>query len=204
MNSNDFLCSSNIESLFAECERLSEIAKRKTSIIAQRKQEFDKFQSEKRLFEQKASLFNDQQVVQEKDTEINYLQTQLRIKEEENVKLKAEIKLMRIEKKGGADPQEDQEMAELTKKVQQLTYQLKRAEDQIKSKQVDLEKECYYKFRNDIKGRLAFVDKMLDFNKLSNEVNGVAPKKKPINFFQKIGKAIIEDGQLAHEHFASS
>lgn len=88
MNSNDFICSSNIEQLFTECERLSEIAKRKTAIIAQRKGEFDKFQAEKKLFEQKAALFNDQQVVQEKDTEINYLQNQLRIKEEENLRLK--------------------------------------------------------------------------------------------------------------------
>lgn len=33
-NSNDCNCLINIEKLFAECERLSEIAKRKTAILA--------------------------------------------------------------------------------------------------------------------------------------------------------------------------
>ena len=77
MNSNDFTCSSNIEKLFAECERLSEIAKRKTAIIAQRKKEFEKFQVEKRKFEQDAASFNgavaDQQALKDKDSEIQYL-----------------------------------------------------------------------------------------------------------------------------------
>ena len=95
MNSNDFTCSSNIEKLFAECERLSEIAKRKTAIIAQRKKEYEKFQNEKRKFEQDAAQFNgaiaDQQALKDKDAEIEYLTSQLRKKEDENTKLKAEI-----------------------------------------------------------------------------------------------------------------
>ena len=39
---------------------------------------------------------------------------------------------------------------------------------------------------------------------LADEVTGKAPKKKELNFFQKIGKAIIQDGELASEHFAAS
>jgi hypothetical protein len=81
------------------------------------------------------------------------------------------------------DPQEANEISELNKKVEMLTYQLKRAEETIHNKTVDLEKEVYHRYKGDIKGRLRFVDKMLDFTKLTNEVTGVAPKKKPLNFF---------------------
>lgn len=122
--------------------------------------------------------------------------------------MRADIKLLAMDKSPGklnsGDPQENDEISELNKKIEMLTYQLKRSEEQLKSKEVDLEKVAYQRFRNDIKGRLRFIDKLMDFNKLSNEVNGVVPKKKPLNFFQKIGKAIIEDGQLAHEHFTAS
>ena len=48
MNNNDFNCSSNIEKLFKECERLSEVAKKKTAIINHRKMEYEQFLVEKK------------------------------------------------------------------------------------------------------------------------------------------------------------
>ena len=56
-----------------------------------------------------------------------------------------------------------------------LTYQLKRSDANMKKKQIDLEKEVHTRFKDDIKGRLKFVDKVLDFQKLSNEVLGKVP-----------------------------
>lgn len=74
MNNNDFNCSNNIEKLFEECDRLSEIAKRKTAIIAQRKSEYQKFQVEKKKFEQEMGGMPDPQILKQKDQEIDYLQ----------------------------------------------------------------------------------------------------------------------------------
>ena len=82
-----------------------------------------------------------------------------------------------------SDPQENNQISELNKKIEELTYQLKRAEATISSKVVDLDKEVYSKYNRDIKGRLGFINKLLDFHKLSDEVTGKVPKKKPLNFF---------------------
>lgn len=66
--------------------------------------------------------------------------------------------------KNGQDPQENGNVInDLNQKIDQLTYQLKRSEEQLKSKEIDIEKEAYTRFKGDIKGRLRFVDKMLDF-----------------------------------------
>lgn len=103
------------------------------------------------------------------------------------------------------DPQENnQVIAELNKKIEILTYQLRRAEGQSTNSNMALEKQAYNEFNRDIKGRLRFVNKLLDFQKLADEVAGKNPKKKELNFFQKIGKSIIQDGELASEHFAAT
>jgi hypothetical protein len=51
INGNDSSCCSNIEKLYGECERLSEICKKKTTIINQRKKEYERFQRDKRELE---------------------------------------------------------------------------------------------------------------------------------------------------------
>jgi len=82
------------------------------------------------------------------------------------------------------DPQENnQVIAELNKKIEILTYQLRRAEGQSTNSNMALEKQAYNEFNRDIKGRLRFVNKLLDFQKLADEVGGKNPKKKELNFF---------------------
>lgn len=142
MNSNDFNCSSNIEKLISECDRLSEIAKRKTAIISQRKKEFEKFQTEKKKFEQETAAFNgaivDQQTLKQKDNEIHYLQSQLAKKDDENSKVKVEMEKLLLDQmnsidtmknKGGVDaldggdPQESSQIiTQLNKKIEILQY----------------------------------------------------------------------------------
>lgn len=100
VNGNDTNCSHNCEKLWIECERLSEIAKKKNTIINQRRKEYERFMREKKAFEDEkkkgganvgASTGISETDMKAKDAEIAYLEAQLRKKEEENVKLKKDI-----------------------------------------------------------------------------------------------------------------
>jgi predicted RNase H-like nuclease (RuvC/YqgF family) len=99
INGNDSQCCSNIEKLYGECERLSEICKKKTIIINQRKKEYERFQRDKRELEEmknkaqggaNASMASESDL-KAKDAEIAYLEATLRKKEDENQKLKKDI-----------------------------------------------------------------------------------------------------------------
>jgi hypothetical protein len=93
INGNDAQCCGNIEKLYGECERLSEICKKKTTIINQRKKEYERFQRDKKELEEmknkasgggvNASMISETDM-KAKDAEIAYLEATLRKKEEEN------------------------------------------------------------------------------------------------------------------------
>lgn len=80
--------------------RLSEICKKKTTIINQRKKEYERFQRDKKELEEmknkasgggvNASMISETDM-KAKDAEIAYLEATLRKKEEENQKLKKDI-----------------------------------------------------------------------------------------------------------------
>ena len=99
VNGNDTSCTNNCEKLFSECTRLSEIAKKKNTIINQRRKEYERFMREKKNFEDEKKKGGNvgggsgisETDMKAKDAEIAYLEAQLRKKEEENVKLKKEI-----------------------------------------------------------------------------------------------------------------
>jgi hypothetical protein len=44
---NDYNCSANLEKLFLECERLSDIAQQKSTLLEQQKEELERFEKEK-------------------------------------------------------------------------------------------------------------------------------------------------------------
>jgi len=154
INGNDAQCCGNIEKLYGECERLSEICKKKTTIINQRKKEYERFQRDKKELEEmknkaaggagagtNASMISETDM-KAKDAEIAYLEATLRKKEEENQKLKKDIErvlqdqMQTLEKIKDADavqPQGDldqlyQQISDLKKKNDTIQFQLNRAE----------------------------------------------------------------------------
>lgn len=157
INGNDATCCTNIEKLYGECERLSEICKKKTTIINQRKKEYERFQRDKKELEDmknKASgggsgvnmSMISETDMKAKDAEIAYLEATLRKKEEENQKLKKDIErvlqdqMQTLEKIKDADQigsQGDvdnllQQITELKKKNDTLQFQLNRTEREKK------------------------------------------------------------------------
>lgn len=131
INGNDTNCTCNCEKLWAECERLSEIAKKKNTIINQRRKEYERFMREKKNFEDEKKKAggdflgggNDR----EKDAEIAYLEAQLRKKEEENKKLTKDLERVILEQKETLEKMRDADNAF----IGQNSSQLNRLQDEI-------------------------------------------------------------------------
>ena len=91
----------NIEKMFAECQRLAKVAESKGAIIKERQVEFEGFQAEKKNFlennKEVGNLVELQQELKSKDAEIAYLEAQIRKKDDENIKLKAEKEMLLID-----------------------------------------------------------------------------------------------------------
>lgn len=88
------LIKSNVEKLFNECQRLA-------NIIQERENEYEVFQTEKKSFlesnQDVGKLVELQQDLKSKDAEIAYLEAQIRKKDDENIKLKAEKEMLLID-----------------------------------------------------------------------------------------------------------
>lgn len=89
---NDAACCSNIEQLIAECIRLSDVAASNRKVLMTRQKEYEKFQLEKKQFDA-SNVIKLQSELREKNTEISYLESQLKDKDEIIKKLKREIAL---------------------------------------------------------------------------------------------------------------
>lgn len=89
---NDYNCSANLEKLFLECERLSDIAQQKTNLLNEQKKELEAYEKDKTTLDDAktamTSLLQAQQDLHAKDAEIEYLKAQLKKKDEENKALK--------------------------------------------------------------------------------------------------------------------
>merc|ERR1712167_152175 len=89
---NDYNCTANLEKLFLECERLSDIAQQKTTLLNEQKRELEAYDKEKAALDDAksatAGLLEAQRGLQEKTEEVEYLRGLLAKKEAENKALK--------------------------------------------------------------------------------------------------------------------
>ena len=114
INGNDSNCVNNCEKLWSECERLSEIAKKKNTIINQRRKEYERFMREKKNFEDEKKKSGGNfggGSNEEKDAEIAYLEATLRKKEEENKKLTKDLERVILEQKETLEKMRDADNA---------------------------------------------------------------------------------------------
>ena len=158
INGNDGNCNNNCEKLWSECERLSEIAKKKNTIINQRRKEYERFMRDKKNFEDEKKKSGDFGLGgsndREKDAEIAYLEAQLRKKEEENKKLTKDLERVILEQKKTLEQMQDadnafigqnsnqlsdyqDQIAVLKRENQVLEFKLERAEKDVKQAVAD-------------------------------------------------------------------
>ena len=173
---NDYNCTQNLEKLFLECERLSDIATQKTNQLTEMQKELDALKKDKSSSGDAKSAA--EQLKQQK-LEIDYLKVQLQKKEEENKVLKEDK--ARILK---------EQMATLNK------IQTHAAIDSVDGtfRIEDLDRVIYEAFNNDLPKRLDFIAKILDWQRFSAVARGLADAE-PYN-------PEVQDGELACEHFS--
>lgn len=82
---NDYNCSQNLEKLFLECERLSDIATQKTNQLNEMKKELDALKKDKGS---SGATGSSSEELKQAKLEVEYLRVQLQKKEEENKALK--------------------------------------------------------------------------------------------------------------------
>lgn len=87
---NDAQCCTNIEQLISECMRLSEVATGYQKTLIMRQKEYEKFQQDKKSFDA-SNVIKLQSELREKNTEISYLESQLKDKDETIKKIKREM-----------------------------------------------------------------------------------------------------------------
>lgn len=160
---NDYNCTANLEKLFLECERLSDIAQQKTNLLNEQKKTLESYEQDKTAMDDAktamTSLLQAQHDLQARDTEIAQLKTQLRKKEEENRALKEDK--ARILK---------EQMATLNKISSQAAGERPEGQFQLE----DLDRVIFDAFNNDLKKRLDFVGRILDWQRYGEVARGAA------------------------------
>jgi hypothetical protein len=179
---NDYNCTSNLEKLFLECERLSDIAQQKTNMLNEQKKEIEAHEKDRASMghakEAQESLQKVQKELQSKNAEIDYLKAQLKKKEDENRALKEDK--ARILK---------EQMATLNKIQSQAAGG--GPEGTFRIEQLDT--VVHDAFNNDLTRRLDFMAKMIDWQRFGAVAQGAADAD--------LYDPEVQDGELAGEHF---
>lgn len=179
---NDYNCSANLEKLFLECERLSDIAQQKTNLLNEQKKELEAFERDKGAAgDARAAmdgLAEAQAELAAKDAEVEQLRAQLKKKEAENRALKEDkARILR------------EQMGTLNKISSQAAGD--RVDGQFRIE--DLDKVIFEAFNKDLKKRLDFVGRVLDWQRFGDVAQGAAD--------QEAFNPEVQDGELAGEHF---
>lgn len=125
-----------------------------------------------------------QQDLKSKDAEIAYLEAQIRKKDDENIKLKAEKEMLMIDsmnnqssaKSSGQQNFDSIKRYEsvietLNKKIQYMEISAQKS--QISSQDGDnLDWMVYHKFNKNLKDRLRFINKIMDWTVFSDDLTG--------------------------------
>ena len=151
---------------------------------------------------------------------MQYLENQLKKKEDENKKLKKETERMLLEQqikfsqsvisqapkgsekksKGLPDEGYEQSIEYLQKQVKELNQKVDyyKAKSQQSYDPNHLEKVLYDAFNNNLKGRLKFINSVHEWQRLGDRVQGKDTGVYGDSFADHCN---VEDGELAHEHF---
>lgn len=179
---NDYNCCANLEKLFLECERLADIAQQKSTLLNQQKDELERFEKEKQNLDGSKKAMNQllqaQHELQVKDEEIEQLKYQLKKKSDECKALKEDKQ--RILK---------EQMAQLNK----ISSQAAGGPIEGQFRLEDLDQVIFDTFNKDLKKRLDFVGRILDWEKFADQVQGIAQAD---DFNPE-----VQDGELTAEHF---